>query len=140
MEPFVAINSIDQFNGGCVAFLDMRGTEKDLEAVIDNSDGAVELDQGLHVIPELDAVPASSPSWGLNRADSRVRTGNQGAGTHNYILATGVRTTHSDFGDRATPQVDFTTSTSGEECNGNLNCRPEVSCALRGKYRRDTHG
>jgi len=49
------------------------------------------------------------------------RTGNQGQGTSIFILDTGVRTTHQDFGDRASPAVDYS---SGEpvECNGDLEC------------------
>merc|ERR1719491_2338622 len=112
-------------DAGGVAFLDMHGTEKDLEAVIESSNGAVQLvevDQILSLIPELDVEPASSSSWGLDRVGSRGRTGNQGAGTHIFILDTGVRSTHNDFGDRATPQVDFSPITGRKECNGDLTC------------------
>lgn len=45
-----------------------------------------------------------------------------GEGVSIYILDTGVRSTHQDFGSRASPKVDFTTSDSGDECNGDLNC------------------
>jgi len=112
-------------DAGGVAFLDMHGTEKDLEAVIESSNGAVQLvevDQILSLIPELDVEPASSSSWGLDRVGSRGRTGNQGAGTHIFILDTGVRSTHNDFGARAIPQVDFSPITGRKECNGDLSC------------------
>lgn len=113
-----------KMSGHRVPFIDMRGTEKDLEAVLESAPGAikfVEPDQKLYMIPELDADPSSSPSWGLDRVGANGRTGNQGAGTSIFILDTGVRTTHQDFGDRASPAVDYS---SGEpvECNGDLEC------------------
>lgn len=109
---------------GGVAFLDMRGTEKDLERLIKSNRALVkfaEPNQAVYMIPELEADPNSSPSWGLNRVGASGRGTNQGAGTHIFILDTGVRTTHQDFGDRASPAADFS---SGEAvpCNGDLEC------------------
>lgn len=112
-------------DAGGVAFLDMHGTEKDVESVIQSAGGAVqviEIDQILEMIPELEAEPASGGSWGLNRVGSRGRSGNQGAGTHIFILDTGVRTTHEDFGGRAVPMVDFSPLTGRKYCNGDLSC------------------
>jgi len=110
---------------GGVAFLDMHGTEKDVEAVIKSADGAVqliEIDSVIEMIPELDVEPATGGSWGLNRVGSRGRSGNQGAGTHIFILDTGVRTTHEDFGGRAVPLVDFSPITGRVYCEGDLSC------------------
>merc|ERR1719203_1967661 len=106
-----------------VPFVELRGTEKDLEAVILSAEGGVkfaEPDQTLYAIPEFDAEPASA-SWGLNRVGANGRGGNQGANTHIYVLDTGVRTTHQDFGSRATPAMDFTDG-EPKECNGDLDC------------------
>merc|ERR1719296_607925 len=61
------------------------------------------------MIPELEADPNSSPSWGLNRVGASGRSSNQGA------------TTHNDFGSRASPAVDYSTG-SPVECNGDLGC------------------
>jgi len=109
---------------GGVAFLAMHGSERDLESVIKSNRPVVkfvEPDQVLYMIPELEADQSSSPSWGLNRVGADGRSGNQGAGSHIYILDTGVRTTHQDFGSRATPSLDYS---SGQpvECNGDLEC------------------
>merc|ERR1719422_2042211 len=73
------------------------------------------------LIPELEADPNAAPSWGLNRVGASGRSSNQGTNTHIYILDTGVRTTHTDFGSRASPAVDYS---SGQpvECNGDLGC------------------
>jgi len=59
-------------------------------------------------------------TWGLNRigADSRVRTG---AGTTIFVLDTGVRSSHNDFGGRAASALDMS-SGSLRECNGAANC------------------
>jgi len=106
-----------------VPFVDISGTEKDLEAVIESAQGMVkfvEPDQTLYMIPEFDADTMSA-SWGLNRVGAAGRTGNQGANTHIYVLDTGVRTTHQDFGDRATPAADYTGSRP-KMCNGDLEC------------------
>lgn len=106
---------------GGVPFFDMHGTERDLEAVIESSNGAVKVvepSQILHMIPELDPQPANSASWGLDRVGAR---GRGGAGVGIYILDTGVRTTHRDFGGRASPDVDFS-SGSAVPCNGDLEC------------------
>merc|ERR1719422_1698359 len=108
---------------GGVPFIDVRATEEELEAVVKSNPTAcklIEPDQTLSMIPELDADPNSSPSWGLDRVGASRRA-NTGAGTHIFILDTGVRTTHQDFGGRASPGVDYS---SGQpvECNGDLEC------------------
>lgn len=109
---------------GGVPFLDMTGTEADLEALVTSSKGAVKLiepDQSIEMIPELDVQPSSGASWGLDRVGSGGRGGNLGTGTHIYILDTGVRTTHQDFSGRGSPAVDYS-SGSPVECNGDLEC------------------
>ena len=48
----------------------MRGSEKDLEAVIHSSNGAVrdgEPDLAVYMIPEIQAGGAEAAAWGLNR-------------------------------------------------------------------------
>jgi len=59
-------------------------------------------------------------TWGLNRigADRRVRTG---AGATVFVLDTGVRSTHNEFGGRAASALDMS-SGSLRECNGDANC------------------
>jgi subtilisin family serine protease len=66
----------------------------------------------------------SNPPWGLDRIDQRNRplsatyTYNwTGAGVHAYIIDTGIRTTHSQFGGRANNVFDAFGGT-GADCNG----------------------
>jgi len=106
---------------GGVPFLEMRGTESDLERLAQSAKGIIDFiepDQTVHMIPEIESVEAST--WGLNRigADSRGRTG---AGATVFVLDTGVRSTHQEFSGRAASALDMS-SGSLRECNGDANC------------------
>ncbi|MGK5692772.1 S8 family peptidase [Streptomyces sp. URMC 128] len=63
----------------------------------------------------LDRTQPRPPSWGLDRVDqtglpldrSYTWPGSAGAGVSVYVIDTGVRTTHRDFGGRASHGWDF---------------------------------
>lgn len=66
---------------------------------------------------------ASGLSWALDRIDQRSKTLNScytvtytGAGSHVYVIDTGIHIAHSQFGGRATQ--DFTTLGSHTDCDG----------------------
>jgi len=109
---------------GGAPFMEMRGTEADLERVLTIGAGAVkfvEPDQQVSMIPEIEADSnVQAATWGLNRvgADSRSRAG---AGTTIFVLDTGIRHSHQEFGGRASSALDMTV---GEpvECNGDAGC------------------
>ncbi|HSW42518.1 MAG TPA: S8 family peptidase [Patescibacteria group bacterium] len=71
-------------------------------------------------------VDQTSPTWGLDRIDQKSRklNGNYtynytGAGVTAYIIDTGIRISHSEFGDRATHGYDaFAGSLPADDCNG----------------------
>ena len=66
----------------------------------------------------------SNPTWGLDRIDQRALPlsksytyGSTGAGVHAYIIDTGIRTSHDEFGGRATGGY-----TSINDGNGTNDC------------------
>jgi subtilisin family serine protease len=70
------------------------------------------------------ATQSNPPSWGLDRADQRALplsnsyTYNyDGTGVHAYVIDTGIRTSHNDFGSRATWEVN-TIDSNNSDCRG----------------------
>ncbi|MBB4697902.1 S8 family serine peptidase [Paractinoplanes abujensis] len=67
-----------------------------------------------------------NPPWGLDRIDQRAVKGSKsyrptddGSSVHAYVLDTGIRVTHADFGGRASYGYDaITRSTDAGDCNG----------------------
>lgn len=64
-------------------------------------------------------------TWGLDRIDEKFRPldGNYtsnftGAGVTAYIIDTGIRTTHSDFGGRASSGFDAVDGGTADDCHG----------------------
>jgi len=53
------------------------------------------------------AEPEADATWGLRRIGTSQRSSG-GAGTHIYVLDTGIRKTHSEFGGRVIPTLDKT--------------------------------
>lgn len=89
---------------------------------------ALSLDYRVKFIEEDGIVTAdaiqNNPPWGLDRIDQRNRplsatyTNNfTGAGVRAYIIDTGIRTTHTQFGGRASNVFDAFGG-SGADCNG----------------------
>ncbi|MFC5052265.1 S8 family serine peptidase [Saccharothrix xinjiangensis] len=65
------------------------------------------------------------PSWGLDRVDQRDLPLNRNysytttaGNVHAYIVDTGIRATHSDFGGRASFDVNTTGDGNDSDCNG----------------------
>merc|ERR1719512_416080 len=114
-------NIVGHPSGG-VPFVEMRGSERDLESVLKNSGDVakyVEPDSEVYMIPEIEA-DVQAATWGLNRVGADQR-GRSGSGATVFVLDTGVRSTHQEFNDRAASALDMT-SGSPVECNGDLGC------------------
>jgi subtilisin family serine protease len=81
----------------------------------------VEEDQEVHLV-----TTQSNATWGLDRIDQRnlPLSGTytydfDGTGVHAYIIDTGIRSTHTQFGGRATKDRDTVgDGQNGNDCNG----------------------
>jgi len=82
----------------------------------------IERDQVVHAV---ELVEQSGPTWGLDRIDDRAGLDKSytyeatGAGVTAYIIDTGIRVTHDEFGNRASHGRDvFSDGRNGDDCNG----------------------
>jgi subtilisin family serine protease len=80
----------------------------------------VESDQAVQAL-----TTQSNATWGLDRVDQRSLplTGtftytNTGAGVRAYVIDTGIRFTHSEFGGRAIDGYDAIDGAPADDCNG----------------------
>ncbi|MGX7826085.1 S8 family serine peptidase [Actinokineospora sp. 24-640] len=76
-------------------------------------------------VVSLAATQPNPPSWGLDRIDQRdlplnnsYTYPNAGAGVRAYVIDTGIRTTHADFGGRATWGTNTVGDGNNSDCNG----------------------
>ena len=67
----------------------------------------------------------ANPPWGLDRTDQRNRPldasytfTTTGAGVTAYVIDTGIRTTHADFGGRAVSGFDAIDGGAADDCHG----------------------
>jgi len=108
-----------------VPFIDVQGTEKDLEAVLQSGGSAVryaEPDRQIFMIPEMEEteVGPEAATWGLNKIGADQRPGT-GSNTYIFVLDTGVRVSHQEFNGRAVPYLDMSVG-SPSFCNGDTSC------------------
>lgn len=106
-------------NGALLVGLDTRRAEalaRDPRVRFVEEDAIITLDRS--------GEQAMPPSWGLDRIDQAdlplddvYRYDSTGAGVTVYVLDTGIRTTHEDFGGRALWGANFVDSLD-EDCNG----------------------
>ncbi|MEU6075410.1 S8 family peptidase [Micromonospora sp. NPDC047074] len=81
----------------------------------------VEQDQ----VVSINATQLNPPSWGLDRIDQRdlpldraYTYPNTASNVRAYIIDTGIRFSHTDFGGRATSGYDAVDGGSADDCNG----------------------
>jgi subtilisin family serine protease len=79
-----------------------------------------------NMVYRTSTTQANPPSWGLDRIDQRNLPLNQAydysttaSGVRAYVVDTGIRTSHSDFGGRASIGYDAVgDGQNGQDCNG----------------------
>jgi len=118
---------------GGVAMVIVRCTQDRLTQLLEAHGDDIEFvepDAPMDIVPdfpemsteEAEAVPWSHATINLARARYT------GRGVHIYVMDTGVRTSHSDFGGRAIPTLD-TLANNGvpRECNGDQSCSEDTN-------------
>ncbi|MEV4541403.1 S8 family peptidase [Micromonospora echinaurantiaca] len=88
------------------------------------ADPAVSYVQQNHTM-RISGTQSPTPSWGLDRIDQRALPlnnsytyPNTGSGVKAYIIDTGIRFGHNDFGGRAVSGFDAIDGGSADDCNG----------------------
>lgn len=112
---------------GGVPYFEVFCTESELEEVLFGAPGELEFvepDGTVSLEPE-EMGPATSASWGLDRVGV-PSSANSGAGVNIYVLDTGVRVTHNDFGGRAAGAIDLTEGSLVECGAGDTTCAGDV--------------
>jgi len=72
----------------------------------------------------IDQTTENAASWGLDRIDQRNGLDNSfsytntGAGVTAYVIDTGIRTTHGEFGGRAVSGFDAVDGGAADDCHG----------------------
>merc|ERR1719422_1099777 len=95
-----------------------------MQAAVQNSklNGIIESveNDGVFMDDEISESEVTAASWGVERVGAGT-PGRTGAGVNIYVLDSGVRVSHQDFGGRAIPTLSAETLPP-VECNGDSSC------------------
>jgi len=124
-ESSGACEKVGNPSAGGAPFFEVHTTEWTLEKVLSGAVGDlefVETDGTFSLDPEEDErnVEVQDSAWGIDRVGVNDAA-YTGVGVSIYVLDTGVRTTHNDFGARGSPALDVTNGEL-EECAGDTTC------------------
>lgn len=120
--------SITKEFGGVLNGVVINASAKQLKGLLNNPNiDYIEQDQVVTVTPAITASgDQASPTWGLDRVDQRNLPLNSnyhydfdGTGVTAYVIDTGVRISHNEFGNRASHGYDFVDNDNdATDCNG----------------------
>lgn len=112
---------------GGVPYFEVFSTESELDNLLSSAPGEFEFVEpdGTFTLEPEELEPAASASWGLDRIGVPSRT-NAGAGVNIYVMDTGVRTSHNDFGGRAAGAIDATSGTLVECSEDDASCAGDI--------------
>lgn len=127
--PEVA-NQLVQQHRGTILHIYRHALKGFAAKLTDAAAAAIALDPRVDFVEEdgvafLVQTQINPPSWGLDRIDQRTGLDgaysytNTGDGVNVYVIDSGIRTTHQDFGGRAFIGADFIgDGQNGNDCNG----------------------
>ncbi|QUI68770.1 S8 family serine peptidase [Pseudoalteromonas sp. M8] len=120
--------SITKEFGGVLNGVVINASAKQLKGLLNNPNiDYIEQDQVVTVTPAITASgDQANPTWGLDRVDQRNLPLNSnyhydfdGTGVTAYVIDTGVRISHNEFGNRASHGYDFVDNDNdATDCNG----------------------
>ncbi|MGC0120095.1 S8 family serine peptidase [Pseudoalteromonas piscicida] len=120
--------SITKEFGGVLNGVVINASAKQLKGLLNNPNiDYIEQDQMVTVTPAITASgDQANPTWGLDRVDQRNLPLNSnyhydfdGTGVTAYVIDTGVRISHNEFGNRASHGYDFVDNDNdATDCNG----------------------
>ncbi|MEJ6475214.1 S8 family serine peptidase [Pseudoalteromonas piscicida] len=121
------VNITKEF-GGVLNGVVINASAKQLKGLLNNPNiEYIEQDQVVTVTPPITTNgDQASPTWGLDRVDQRnlpldsnYHYDFDGSGVTAYVIDTGVRVSHNEFGNRASHGYDFVDNDNdATDCNG----------------------
>jgi len=95
-------------SSGGVPFVAVRSSEDGLQKMLEANPTGIafaEPDLAVFIIPEIPSEMQTVDHWGLDRI-GKSRARHTGRGVHIYVMDTGTRVSHQDFGGRAIATLD----------------------------------
>jgi subtilisin family serine protease len=107
---------------GGFAYALVQGTEKQLETSVAAHAAGIEFIEQDAIAEDFEEESSTTAPWGLG-AIGVPRSRSKGSGVNVYVLDSGVRVSHTDFGGRAIPLYDAANYRPAKVCTGSGDAR-----------------